>query len=491
MERARRLGSVEYRIDKKGIDVAKKHLIERFPKGGLFIYRESGDAVRISCIADLTSYDPDTIERDIRKIKLPESDSPYRYLWFGRSNLTADEVTGIAAALYKLNDVGSGFPGIWRFEKAAGTNNAPYVLLVNEPGKAEFAISSDYSVDRGRVFFNICFKGDDDLVYYPDGEPEDVYDQIAKWLSNFDFREFERAIGAVVLGQPDLKKLLVNVYLYLRSLVSSEGTNRHSVILAGPSGCGKTETYRALKAYFSKAIPKLVVSIIDMNQITPEGFTGKNTNFILTGLRAGGSNGAGIVFLDEFDKKLIPVHTSHGDNVNESIQSQLLMAIEGCMLDGIDTSKTMFIGMGSFDAVRKNRKAEKQIGFTSKRTDSNTLHYTGISLEDMTGLGALHELIGRFVTVINYDRLSSEAIDNIIDLRLSEISKEVGYRVSISENMRSILHENANTEFGNRRIYSLIRESVNSALIDILEEGLAGTVLEIDGKNSFSVRYEM
>ena len=492
MENARRIGSVEYSLYKRERAVAKKQLIERFPKGGLFIYKEGKDVIRICCTAKLTCYDADTIVRDIRKIKLPETDGPFRYLWFGHSNLASDVVEGIASALYTLNGVGCDFPGIWRFEKDTGSNNAPYVLLINDPGKAEFAISSDYSVGKGRVFFNICFKGDgDDFISYPDSEPEDIYDQIAKWLSTFNFKEFEKEIESQVLGQPGLKMLLLNVYLYLKSLVNSEGTNKHSVILAGPSGCGKTETYRALKAYFMKAIPKLVVSIVDINQITPEGFIGKNTNFILADLKAAHSNGAGIVFLDEFDKKLIPEHTSHGDNVNENIQSQLLMAIEGHTLDGIDTSKTMFIGMGSFDAVRKGRKAEKHIGFMANNTDKEAVHYESISIEDMVGLGAMHELIGRFVSVINYGRLSAEAVDKIIDIRLAEISREIGYRVYISENMRSFLHSNANTAFGNRRIYSLIRESVNSALIDILEDGHAGTILEINGKDSFSVRNEM
>ena len=322
----------------------------------------------------------------------------------------------------------------------------------------------------------------------PEIRQETVYDQINRWINNVKYKEYEASIGSMVVGQAELKVLLVNVYLYLKDLVFHGKANRHSVILAGPSGCGKTETYRALKEYFRKEIPLLVISIVDMNQITPEGFNGKNTNFIINDLKLK-SDGAGIIFLDEFDKRLVPSHTSHGDNVNENIQAQLLMAVEGCKLDGIDTSKTMFIGMGSFDAVRAGRKEEKKIGFVTgqERPDKLASHYFGISIEDMTALGGLHELIGRFVTVINYGQLSPEAIDRIIDLRLSEISEEIGYIILLDDKMRAFLHANANTKFGNRRIYSLLRDTVNSAMIEILENNIRASLIMLTGAGTYQI----
>lgn len=71
-----------------------------------------------------------------------------------------------------------------------------------------------------------------------------------------------------------------------------------------------------------------------------------------------GSDGTGIVFLDEFDKKLLPSYSSQGENINAAVQSQLLTMIEGRIIRinryEIDTNKTMFVGLGSFDEYRKH-----------------------------------------------------------------------------------------------------------------------------------------
>lgn len=509
MAEFRRMGSIEYKVFKRSISCAKDQVFNRFAKGRLLIYRDEGKSIRIYCTAILTNYCREKIVADIRKIILPETDGKYQYLWIGLMEAFEDLFYDVCMALKELNGIDGFQSDIWRFDKMPTQGIIPCGLLIEVKNGAEKTVASDFGIlsrenlktNPGKLYFRPTFQ--DDEPYCVDSPVFDlspnipihisgtmkgnVECEIVGWLNRLDYKEYERTIEAKVLGQKDLKQILVNVYLYLRSIVSDKPSNKHSVILAGPSGCGKTETYRALKEYFKKEIPSLVVSIIDMNQVTEEGFNGKNTNYIVRDLKSACSEGIGIVFLDEFDKRLIPEHTAHGDNINENIQSQLLMAIEGCTLDGVDTSKTMFIGMGSFDVVRRGRKTEKHIGFGEQRPDKATEHYSEITLEDMVNLGAIHELIGRFVTVINYGQLSYEAIDRIIDLRLSEICKSIGCEVSISDEMRRFLHVNANTAFGNRRIYSLIRESVNSAMIKILEDGISGSSIVVTGKGEYII----
>ena len=109
-------------------------------------------------------------------------------------------------------------------------------------------------------------------------DENELLDQIKLWVERTSFISFLRAIERVVQGQSELKLILFSVYHYLHNIAKDLPLDKLSVILAGPSGCGKTETYRAIKRYFRKEIPKLVVDLVDINQITCEGFSGNNTD---------------------------------------------------------------------------------------------------------------------------------------------------------------------------------------------------------------------
>lgn len=300
---------------------------------------------------------------------------------------------------------------------------------------------------------------------------------ICRWISATSFSEFCRAVTDRVMGQEATERIALNIYNYLECLVNGIYHN-NNMLLAAPSGCGKTETFRAVRDYFAEKIPELVVYQIDMTSITEEGFKGQDTSSIVEPIRHE-DQGVGIVFLDEFDKKLIPSFSSSGSNVNLAVQSQILTLIEGRMVYSgrsgdkkKDTRNTLFIAMGAFDECRKkNSVVDRHMGFEQKNEGGRT-HYADISREDMIGLGASYELIGRFADLINYHELTESAVDSIIDKTLKRVSCSVGCSLKVSDEMRALLHKNANSHYGCRILESIIRESTMSGYLELKKASL-------------------
>lgn len=300
-----------------------------------------------------------------------------------------------------------------------------------------------------------------------------VTTQIYSWLDTVSFNSFVSDIKKQVIGQEGLEDVLLNVYLYLFNQIRNK-TISNNILLAAPSGCGKTETYRALCRYFRKHIPALPVAQIDITSITPEGYAGGNSEDILRSLKDKESDGVGIIFIDEFDKCMVPHMTKGGSDLNEGVQDMLLTIVEGRDVAGIDTNKTMFIGMGSFDVIRKNRREEKQpIGFVQDHTPKRSLeHYSEIAIEDMKELGAIPELLGRFVTVVNYHKLTEEAVDSIISLNVNRLSDVFGIKIILSEETRKNLHLQANSVYGCRMFHNILHTKAVSEVKPHLIRGV-------------------
>jgi ATP-dependent protease Clp ATPase subunit len=224
--------------------------------------------------------------------------------------------------------------------------------------------------------------------------------------------------------------------------------------------------------------------MFDTSALTEAGYKGADVKNILMPLAKNhaADKGIGLVFLDEIDKKLQP--SSDGRNFNAAAQSNLLTMLEGQKFDPdeeynekemIDTSNTMFIGCGAFDYCRDDKK-KAVLGFGTSKGGN---HYDEITLEDIVSHGGMHQLVGRFTSIINYNALSSEAIDKIIDLLLKKASEDNNCQLHITEGMRAYLHKNANTEYGCRRLDSIIRDRAADLIITILmkKQPLPKTVL--------------
>lgn len=482
-----KLECIEYRILDEGFVCNKTSVLSCF-SDGILVYTEQKKTITVFCRI-LPDYASDTskIVNEITGLPLPKK-SNYHFMCIESIKDAIKWNSTIEYIISCLNFKKGDFIRSMVFAKRT-KGEEPKCLFVGAKDEEISTIKKEYAVQGITIGLPEPFR----FELKRDSSSNDVVSEIKAWIARTDFNEFRDEISKTVIGQNNLLLVLLSVYLYLRNIAEDRQINKNNILLCGPSGCGKTETVRALKNYFKQHIPLLTISLRDTSKITSEGYSGMNTSYIVQEFRRIGSNGIGIVFLDEFDKRIIP-DMNHGENVNAAIQAQLLTAVEGCMLDGVDTSKTMFIGMGSFDHVRETKaKAEKHrfgLGIEGD-SDSAVAHCDmNITREDMIEMGGLYELIGRFSCVVNYGSLSEEAIDKIVDLRLKEISEELGIPISVSDDMRAYLHANSNTPFGNRLIYSILRESVNQALLHILTNNIPLDEIElvITGKEEFEIK---
>lgn len=472
--------NIEYRVFDNGVKCLNRSLVRKYSSGRILICNVFERHTYVYSVIKTDFKDPEGVISDIKNIPLPKSE----YCYFTICILPKEgNDLDLDMVRYIIRQADQNFT----------CNKTALIYEIADTDKECYFIANLFIGINDEFFikeFGLTLYRSNTISLEPKTD-DSLLDQIQKWFIRTSFKAFKEAIETRVRGQENLKLILTNIYLYLQCIAKEQKIPRLNMILTAPSGCGKTETQRALKEYFKTEIPKLVISLIDMNQITSEGFKGHDTKYIVSEIKAAHSDGIGIVFLDEFDKRLMPQHSGSGDNVNGEIQHQLLEAVEGYMLDGIDTSKTMFIGMGSFDMVRAAREAKakntKKIGFGVESTYEEVDHFGKITREEMLELGACNELIGRFGQIVCYGPLSSESIDEIIDMRVSDVSEEFGVKVTISNQMRIFLHENSNTKFGNRLIKTLISETVGLAMSDILLDEIDCKEILVTGKNHYKI----
>ena len=310
-----------------------------------------------------------------------------------------------------------------------------------------------------------------------DREKEAKY-KIYNWLKETGFNQFAEAIEKRVIGQSELRPLLFVIYNYLECIVYNRPI-KHNILLAGPSGCGKTELYRTLRDYFSAKL-ELSVTCVDTSTITTAGFKGAEPSSILEPYASGGkAHGFGIIFLDEFDKRLIPQHAGPGGNISNvslEVQNNFLKIIEGSVVTVdktkmVNTEKLLFIGMGSLAYVRKKRqnnvKMTAYIGFNREentKVDEVKDPYHPVVREDITDYGAAVELIARFPYLINFKPLQEEYLESLIEKVRSEVEKTLIHaELIIMQPMIEFLKENCRSEYGVRKVDELIRDKAMTA----------------------------
>ena len=302
-----------------------------------------------------------------------------------------------------------------------------------------------------------------------------VITSLEQWLHKTSYAKFRKIIEKRVMGQKNLGLFLLIVYRYIATVVA-DGEFPSGIVLAAPSGCGKTETYRALRDYFRKTVPEFgnVITQIDAASLTPNGYKGTDISTITEAMEEHETGGIGIVFLDEFDKVLMPLGSS-GEDLHSNVVHELLTLIEGKTEGEIDTGKTLFVCAGAFDMCRRNRKDEsKGIGFITNTDAEDSSHYSPITKEDILSLSAAsHELVGRMSMLINYEPLDYVAVDKIIDATVGKVSSICGMKLKISDSMRDVLHKISNTEYGCRLFYNTIMEEAIKALTDMYEKNKA------------------
>lgn len=132
------------------------------------------------------------------------------------------------------------------------------------------------------------------------------------------------------------------------------------LLLLGPSGCGKTFLVEQ-----AAQIVKLPFLAVSSASLTSEGYVGQGLSDVLGQLRASaGDSGVparfGILFLDEWDKRVAPAGDNH--TFSRGIQGEMLRIMEGTSVQisnrppvppaQFDTRGLMFIFAGAFSDLR-------------------------------------------------------------------------------------------------------------------------------------------
>lgn len=289
-------------------------------------------------------------------------------------------------------------------------------------------------------------------------------------LSEEEFMpELRKHMDTLVIGQDVVKKKLITIlYQWIYKEV------RTTLLMIGPSGSGKNYNIDAIKSF--KGLGRVVISY-DCSGLTPTGFNGCDISDIFKRLKAacsseGKSTDGSIIYLDEIDKIINYNHDSNGESVNALVQQQLLSSLAGTeTIEGVDTSKILFILGGAFpridDLKKKTRRQAMGFGLAEK---SVTVDYKTTLREQLCAIGGEREFVGRIEEIVQMSKLTREDLKAILldknigaFTRKKKIFENFGLDLEMEENaVESILDLIEKEEAGARSVKNIMNEFADS-----------------------------
>lgn len=295
-----------------------------------------------------------------------------------------------------------------------------------------------------------------------------------------------------MVGQDVLKKKLCTVlYQWIYH------NQRTVMLIIGPSGSGKNHVIETIRSF--PGLGRTLTSF-DCSGLTPAGFNGGEVKHIFKKLRQEvsekkksesqhstsgifsyfqegsasnpGSDLAGsIIYLDEIDKIINFNHDSHDENVNAMVQQSLLSSLAGTeVIEGVDTSKILFILGGAFTKIEEIEKEKKRcaIGFNTQIIEVEDF---SISLRDqIMAIGGETEFVGRIQEIAKIEKLSRDDLKAILmDEKIGEFSKK--QRVFKNSGMQLLIDDDAvetiidlieNDPAGARSVKNIINQFADS-----------------------------
>ena len=347
-------------------------------------------------------------------------------------------------------------------------------------------------------FGNKCsFKDHADIVaeqfdLFLDEENEEVYDYDSdpygckNLLYNLSFLQFYEKITNFVIGQDvPLKRLSFDIYQYIKDISQpNKPLPRHiPSLIAGPSGCGKTEFYRAVQRTLKMYGCMIPVIKVDVTAFTQSGFQGAEVSEIAEYItKQNPKSSEAIVFLDEIDKTMIPQSSPIVSDAQKMLTYDLLNMIDGSEyytkkgMRPIDTSKVLFIGMGAFEEIRKEKDKCNPVGFVPQNAPIK--RNSDITKTMLLQKGVSPQFLGRFGTIINFHEIDPKSFIKLIDKILHDLSKQYDVSIQASEKTKLSYKPLLHSPYGVRGLRNAINDQIVDCLMNITGETESTIILQ-------------
>lgn len=319
--------------------------------------------------------------------------------------------------------------------------------------------------------------------------------QAEKRIDRLTPSKMKQYIDQYVIGQDAAKKAVCLAAYRHNKMVKypEERFAANVVLLIGPSGCGKTEIMRRLQE-----ITECPMVCTDVSSLGASQYRGRHKEDILISLwenagRKKAEAEQGIIFMDEFDKILLPAISERGINVHDDVQSQLLTMLEGSDVElkvngrvfTMNTSKILFVLAGAFqgieDCIRENKSKKGKesgfIGFSNPLMKEMNLSYIrdNITHDVLMRYGMKRELTGRISSIAVLEALEREDLiriltvpkDSLVERYTREIRLSCGAELEFTrEALEKIADLALMEKIGARALNRLVRHIIQRCLYE-------------------------